>query len=123
MVAVAALLTGVVGVTAGVATSPAGAAPAPSGKVHGHLRVVGGPPPGESKPVPGHVFLRAHGHRVLTMAVGGDGRFHGSVSPGRYHAFGRSPKYGNNKTRCHAAHAIHVHRYQVVHFVVACQEP
>jgi hypothetical protein len=100
----------------------ASAHPDAPGTVHGHLRAVGGPPPGQSTPLPGHVYLRAHGHRVLTMTVHQGGRFHGSVPAGRYHAFGRSPRYRNNKARCQVGHVIHVRKYQIVHFTVACQE-
>jgi hypothetical protein len=119
--ATAAILAG--GWIVGASTSVAAGPLPPIGTVKGHFREVGGPPPGSRQPLPGHIYLRAHGHHVATFPVNKHGQFHGKVPPGRYHVFGRSPRYGNNAVRCPAAHPIHVRDNQTVHVAVTCQAP
>jgi hypothetical protein len=50
----------------------------------------GGQQPGE-RPIPGTVTVTSGGHHVVTIQVGGSGRFSAWLPPGRYQVSGRSP--------------------------------
>jgi len=76
-------------------TSHTGAA-AVTGHLTGRFVMEGGPisatgqQPGE-RPIPGTVTLTAAGHPLVTIQVGGSGRFSAWLPPGRYQVSGRSP--------------------------------
>ena len=76
-------------------TSHTGAA-AVTGHLTGRFVMEGGPisatgqQPGE-RPIPGTVTLTAAGHHLVTIQVGGSGRFSAWLRPGRYQVSGRSP--------------------------------
>jgi hypothetical protein len=67
-----------------------------TGHLTGRFVMEGGPispdgqQPGE-RPLPGTVTLTAAGHPLVTIQVGGSGRFSAWLPPGRYQVSGRSP--------------------------------
>lgn len=61
-----------------------------SGTIAGHLRQVGGPPPGVNRPVPGTVTISG-GSTTKELQVGKDGSYTVDVPPGTYTVVGHSP--------------------------------
>jgi hypothetical protein len=96
--------------------------PSPPGVVKGELRLAGGPPGAKPHALPGHVYVRAHGHRVAAVRVRKNGKFKIRLAAGRYRVVGRSPKYGDNHTPCAAAHRVKVRDSHVTHIDVTCQQ-
>jgi hypothetical protein len=81
------------------------ASPSPStGTLTGHLRQVGGPPPGVNRTVPGSVTVTGGG-TTRELGVGTDGAFTIDLSPGTYTVVGHSPTTlnGDKLADCPAA--------------------
>ena len=65
------------------------------GTVRGHLRGVGGMPPGINRPFPGSIHVIGNGVDVQ-IPVGADGNYSLSVPPGEYTVAGHSPNLTDN---------------------------
>ena len=74
-----------------------------NGTLAGHLRQVGGPPPGENRPVPGTISITG-GAVTRELQVGQDGAYAVDVPPGTYTVVGHSPTAlsGNKQMDCPA---------------------
>ena len=74
-----------------------------NGTITGHLRQVGGAPPGVNRPVPGTVTITG-GTVTKDLQVGQDGSYTVEVPPGTYSVVGHSPTAmsGNEQIDCHA---------------------
>ena len=75
-----------------------------TGTISGHLRQVGGIPPGDDRPVPGTVTITG-GAVSKELAVGNDGSYTVDVPPGTYTVVGHSPTSlsGNKQGDCAAS--------------------
>jgi hypothetical protein len=78
-----------------------------SGTLAGHLRQVGGLPPGVDRPVPGTVAITGVAV-AMEIPVGQDGSYTVAVPPGTYTVIGHSPTVlnGNNQLDCPANGAV-----------------
>ena len=74
-----------------------------TGTIAGHLRQVGGAPPGVDRPVPGTVTITG-GALTKDLQVGQDGSYAVDVPPGTYRVVGHSPTAlsGNTQMDCPA---------------------
>jgi len=79
------------GVAAAALSACSGPSPAipVSGTLVGHLRQVGGPPPGIDRPVPGTMTIT--GPVTKQIHVGSDGAYSVELPPGSYTLMGHSP--------------------------------
>jgi hypothetical protein len=73
-----------------------------TGTLTGHLRMVGGPPPGIDRPVPGTVTI-SDGSTTRQQPVSDDGAYAVDLPPGNYTVVGHSPAAGDNEPACPAA--------------------
>ncbi|MHB1431538.1 MAG: carboxypeptidase-like regulatory domain-containing protein [Streptosporangiaceae bacterium] len=80
------------------------------GQVIGHLLAVGGPAPGQDRPLPGRVVATTAAGQRVTVTVGPAGRYTISLPPGTYTLTGYSPhvRSGHGEMRCTAMHPVTV---------------
>jgi len=73
------------------------------GTLTGHLRQVGGPPPGVDRPVGGTVTITSP-DKAMTISVGSDGVFRVDLPAGTYTVVGHSPSTlsGDKEADCPA---------------------
>jgi hypothetical protein len=97
----------------------------PATGVIGRFRIVGGPYPGENRPLDGVIEV----HRGSTTGAlvervpTSHGRFDVSLATGRYVFVGRSAGLTSGGQGCTTGRAIHVTKGQAVHVTVQCDVP
>jgi hypothetical protein len=105
-----ALLVAAVGLPLLAACTGHGTSAVNAGAVSGSLLRVGGPSPGAPVPLTGQVVATSSAGTRFTVAVGGNGRYRLTLSPGTYQVTGRSPMVYVNGAQmpCAAARPVHI---------------
>ena len=92
------------------------------GTLSGVLQAVGGPAPGNPRPLPGTIQLRDQNGRAVSSAIAGaDGKFSVRVAAGTYVVTGRSPLYQGGRVDCQATGPVSVSSGKMTRVVVSCQ--
>lgn len=71
-----------------------------SGLVQGRLVEIGGPTPGDPRPISGTVTFKGPDGSVTKAEIDDSGHFSIGLSPGRYQIRGTSPLYNDGKATC-----------------------
>ena len=97
--------------------------PRRDGRVVGRFLAIGGPPGAPAETQRGVVSLTGPHRRVVTVAVGPDGRFSVAAPAGTYRFAGRSPQFviDDRQGTCNALHKVKVRQGRTTHANVYCQ--
>jgi hypothetical protein len=94
-----------------------------TGTISGIFQEVGGPAPGNPRPLAGVVDLTNTTGKHVFFKTGKDGSVTGRIAAGTYMATGRSPKVESNGLVCESRVPVVIHAGHRAHFTVACDVP